>query len=100
MGDVIDTAHDEQLLGLTLDDGINTVDETLNDVTDNATVLDVAVAHEFVELTAVGEAVAEHDDILLADGQLVEQGGPPCIVGILIGLSHHGEAHHCHHHEG
>lgn len=98
VGDIVDSAHDEQFLGLPLDDGTDAIDEALDDVADDATVLDVAVAHQLVELAAVGEAVAEHDDVLLADGQLVEQGGTTCIVGVLVGLlGQSREAHECHH---
>ena len=91
VGDVVDTAHDEEFLGLPLDDGVDAVDEALDDVADDAAVLDVTVAQEFVELAAVGEAVAEHDDVLLADGQLVEEGRAAGVVGVLVGLGHGGE---------
>lgn len=97
MGNVVDTAHDEQLLGLPLDDGTDAVDHALNDVAHDAPVLDVAVAQQFVELAAVGKAVAQHDDVFLADGQFLKEGCTAGIVRVLVGLSHCGEAHHRHH---
>lgn len=90
MGDVIDSAHDEQLLGLTLDDGVDAVDQSLDNVANDAAVLDMPVTHQFVELTAVGKAVAQHNDVLLANGQLVEQGCSANVVRVLIGLGYGG----------
>jgi len=94
--DVVDAAHDEQLSGLALDDGVDAVDQALHDIADDAAVLDVAVVQQFVKLAAVGQAVAQHDDILLADGQLVEQGCPPRVIRVLVGLGHCREAHQRH----
>ena len=93
MRDVVHAAHDEQFLGLSLDDGTDAVDQALDDVAHDAAVLDVPVVQQLVELATVGQAVAQHDDILLADGQLVEERRPPRIIRVLIGLSHCREAH-------
>lgn len=97
VGDVVDSAHDEEFAGLSLDDGVDAIDEALDDVADDAAVLDVAVAQELVELAAVGEAVAEHDDVLLADGELGEEGRTACVIGVLVGLGGGREAQDCHH---
>ena len=93
VGDVVDATHDEQFLGLSLDNGVDAVNHALHDVTHDTAVLDVAVIQQFVEFTTVSQAVAQHDDVLLADGQLVKERRTPCIVGILVGLGQGRKAH-------
>lgn len=99
MRNVIDSTHDEQFLGLPLDDKIDAVNQALDNVAHDSAVLDMTIAQQLIELATVGEAIAEHNDVLFADGQLIEKGRPSSIVGVLVGLRHHGEAHQCHHHE-
>ena len=98
MRNVIDATHDEQFLGLSLDDGVDTVNQALDDVAHDSAVFDMTIAQQLIELATVGEAVAEHNDVLFADGQFIEKGCPSSIVGVLVGLLCQScEAHQCHH---
>ena len=80
---VVDADHQEQPLGMPFDDRIEPFGQFARPVGADAAVADVAVVEEFAPLAAVGEAVAQKDDVARADRQQLEQAAPLLPVRLL-----------------
>ena len=84
--------HDEKLLGLSLQDGLKSLVKSLHDVAHNTAIFHVRIVEQLIPLGTIGEAVAQHHDVVPAYGKHIEECSPACIVhvgiGILFSLSH------------
>lgn len=82
---IVYTAQDENLAGMPFEDGFHALIKSLHDVANDAAVFHVWVAKKFVPLSAVGETVAEHDDIAGINWQVVKVSSSTHIVLVLVG---------------
>lgn len=82
---VIHATENENLAWLALENRLHALIESLHDVANDAAVLDIRVVEQLVPLGAVGEAVAQHDDVVTIDGQVVEMCCSTNVVFVLIG---------------
>ena len=72
-GHVVGADHQEDHRGLALGDGLETVEYPGDDVAADATVLASIVLEELAPLTAVGDAVAQEDDVTRRGGHALEK---------------------------
>ena len=82
---VIHAAEDENLAWLSLQDGFHSLVESLHNVANDAAVLHVWVIEELVPLSAIGEAVAKHDDVVAIHWQVIEVCCTAHVVLVLVG---------------
>lgn len=80
---VVGADHQEQFLGMAVDDRIETVEQPSRTVGADAAVLDMAVVEQLGPLAAVGDAVPEKNDVVTPDRQLFEKAAFLIVVFVL-----------------
>ena len=70
---IVGADQQEEFLGVSLDDRIEPVEHPTRTVAADAAVLDAGIGQQLVPLAAVGDAVAQKDDVLRGYGQLLEE---------------------------
>ena len=80
---IVGTDHQKELPRTSGDDRIDAFEQPARTVSADAAVLDVAIVEQFGPLAAVGDAVAQKNDVVRPDGQCIEKAAFLVIVFVL-----------------
>ena len=96
---VVSANHEKDHGGLTFGDGLKTVEHAQRDVAADATILAIGVLEQLKPLSAVGDAVAEEDDVFLRGWHGLEEQFALVVVGAVFARNL-GKGLCCHQEDG
>lgn len=87
MRHIVDPTQNKNLARLPLQYGLHALIATLHNVAYNAPIFHMSIVQQLVPLATIGEAVAQHDDVVAPNGEHIKEGGTAAIINVGVGCA-------------